>query len=100
MSVEGEPEGRYNSETGHVEVEVVLTFDPDHALARTSRVTLILSSDGRIEQPELEATGDALELGEGVTLTLTGHGTFESGTLDGGMIWLAIACAIDDVTEA
>ena len=98
VSVEGEPEGRYNSETGHIEVEVILTFDPAHALARTSRVTLVLSSDGRIEQPELEATGDALELGEG-TLTLTGHGTFESGTLDGGLIWLAISCAIDDVTE-
>ena len=98
VSVEGEPVGRYDSATGHVEVEVVLTFDPDHALARTSRVTLVLSSNGRIEQPELEATGDALELVEG-TLTLTGHGTFESGTLDGGLIWLALACAIDQMTD-
>lgn len=99
VSVEGEPEGRYDSETGHVEVEVLLTFDPDHVLARTSRVTVVLSSSGRIEQPELEAAGEPL-LWEDGSLTLTGHGTFEEGTLDGGTIWLAIACAIDDVTEA
>ena len=98
VTIEGDPEGHFDAATGHVEIEIALAFDPKHLLARTSRVTLTLSSDAQIDQAELDATGDPLALDAG-TLTLVGHGTFDGGTLDGGDLWLAIACAIDDVIE-
>ncbi len=99
VSISGDPEGAFDSATGHVRIEVELTVDPQHLLARTSRVRLALSSDGMIREAELQAEGVPLTLREG-TVTLVGHGTFEGGTLDGGDLWLAIACAIDDVVEA
>lgn len=99
VTVEGDPEGFFHPTTGEVEIEVTLKFDPKHMLARTSRVTLMLRSDATIEQEELDATGVPFTSEDG-TLTLVGHGTFEGGTLDGGDLWLAIACAVEDITEA
>lgn len=98
VTVEGDPEGHFHPSTGHIEIEVTLTFDPKHMLARTSRVTLVLRSDAQIEQPELDATGVPFTDADR-SLTLVGHGTFEGGTLDGGDLWLAIACAVDDISE-
>ncbi len=98
VTIEGDPEGTFDPETGHVEIEVDLTFNPKHVLARKSRVTLALSSDARIDQPELDATGAPLTLDDG-TLTLVGEGTFVGGSLNGGSLWLAIACVIDDVVD-
>ncbi len=96
VSIDGDPEGTYDGGTGHVAIDVELTVDPKHLLARTSRVRLTLSSDAAIREAELEADGDPLTLDDG-SVTLVGRGTFEGGTLDGGTLWLAIACAIDDV---
>lgn len=98
VTVEGNPEGFFHPTTGEVEIDVTLRFDPDHLLARASRVTLALRSDIRIEQPELDATGVPFSDEEGA-LTLVGHGTFEGGTLDGGDLWLAIACAVEEIEE-
>ncbi len=98
VTIQGDPEGAFDSETGHVRIEVELTIDPKHLLARTSRVRLALSSEATIRQAELEADGVPLTLSDG-TVTLVGQGTFEGGTLDGGTFWLAIACAIDDVVD-
>ena len=98
VTVEGDPEGFFHPTTGEVEIEVTLRFDPKHMLARTSRVTLMLRSDARIEQDELDATGVAFTDADR-SLTLVGHGTFEGGTLAGGDLWLAIACAVDDIAE-
>lgn len=98
VTVDGDPEGYFHPTTGHVEIDVRLTFNPRHMLARTSRVTVALRSDARLEQPELDATGVPFTDSDR-TLTLVGHGTFKGGTLDGGDLWLAIACAVDDITE-
>ncbi len=98
VTIEGDPTGDYDRNTGHVHIEVALTFAPKHLLARKSRVKLALSSEATIREPELEADGDPFTLDDG-TLILVGHGTFEGGSLDGGDLWLAISCAIDDVVE-
>lgn len=98
VTIEGDPMGKFDPATGHVEIEVTLTFDPEHLLARRSRVTLTLSSSATIREAELEADGDPLTFDDG-SVTLVGRGTFEGGTLDSGSLWLAIACAIDDVVE-
>jgi hypothetical protein len=98
VSVEGDPGGYFHPTTGHVEIDVTLKFAPRHMLARTSRVTVSLRSDERLEQPELDATGVPFTSADR-SLTLVGHGTFEGGTLNGGSIWLAIACYIEDITE-
>jgi hypothetical protein len=99
VTVEGNPEGFFHPTTGEVEIDVTLTFKPRHVLARTSRVTLALRSDARIDQAELDATGVPFTDADR-SLTLVGHGTFEGGTLDGGDLWLAIACAVEDITES
>ena len=98
VTVEGDPGGYFHPTTGHVEIDVTLTFEPRHMLARTSRVTVPLRTEARLEQPELDATGAPFSSSDG-TLTLVGRGTFEGGTLDGGSLWLAIACLIEDITE-
>ena len=98
VTVGGDPEGYFHPTTGEVEIEVTLKFDPKHMLARTSRVTLMLRSDATIDQEELDATGVPFTDADRA-LTLVGHGRFEGGTLDGGDLWLAIACAVDDISE-
>ncbi len=98
VAIEGEPEGRYDAESGDVTVRVTLLFDPDHLLAKASRVALTLSSAGAFDEAELAAEGAPLDLAGG-TLTLVGEGTFEGGTLEGGSCWLAIGCEIEDVVE-
>lgn len=96
VTVEGEPEGTYDAQTGHVEVEAVLTFDPDSLLARASRVTVRLHSDGRLADPK--AKGDPLEADD-TRVVLVGEGLFEGGSVDGGRLGLVLTCAVTGFEE-
>ncbi len=94
VSVEGEPAGRYDPETGHVTVEATLSFDPHSLLASTSRVALRLASDARLADPK--ADGNPLNAGDD-RVTLVSEGTFEDGSLDGGRLGLVIDCQIGQI---
>jgi hypothetical protein len=96
VSVEGTPTGAYDHATGHVAIDVDLVFNPRHMLARTSRVRVHLETRTAIEEPELRFEGAPLSLSTAV-LVLTGRGTFEGGSLDGGTIWLAVTCEVEQL---
>lgn len=96
VSVEGEPEGDYDAETGNVAVEATLVFDPSSLLARRSRVAVRLHSDGRLADPK--ATGDPLEPGD-TRVVLIGEGVFEGGSLDGGRLGLVLTCKVEGYEE-
>ena len=91
VRVEGEPEGTYDAETGRVEVEAVLTFDPSSLLARSSDVSVTLRSDARLADPK--ATGDPLEADD-TRVVLVGEGLFEGGSVDGGRLGLVLDCRV------
>ncbi len=97
VSVDGDPEGRYDADTGHVEVDAVLTFRPAHLLARRSRVSVRLHTDGAVDAEGVVATGDPLHADDGL-LVLVGEGTFDGGSLDGGRVVLAITATLDGLT--
>lgn len=98
VSVEGEPAGSYDAPSGHAEVEVPLRFDAKSMFARDSSVRVTLRTDGAVDQPGLQATGDPFEAGD-PAVRLVGHGTFEGGSLDGGTLWLVVDGEVEAVAE-
>lgn len=94
VRLDGEPEGTYDTETGHAAIDAALAFDPDSFLASTSRVMLRLATDARLADPK--AAGNALDAGD-ERVVLVGEGTFDGGSLDGGRLGLVIACRIERV---
>ena len=94
VTVDGEPEGAHDAETGHAHVAADLAFDPDSFLARTSRVTVTLQTNARLADPE--AAGDPLDAGN-ARVVLVGEGTFDGGSLDGGRLGLVLDCRIERV---
>ena len=97
VSVDGTPEGDYDAATGHATVEVALEFDPKSLFASTSRVSVRLTSDGRLADPE--SAGNPLDAGD-TRVVLIGEGVFDGGSLDGGRLGLVLACQIAAVDEA
>lgn len=98
VNVEGEPEGTFADDTGHVRLDAPVHVNPKSLLARDSDVTVALATDGAVRQPELEAEGDPFDDGDKI-VRLVGEGTFEGGSLDGGTMWLVIDCEVVDVAE-
>ena len=94
VSVDGEPEGAHDAETGHASVAAALSFDPDSFLARTSRVAMTLQTNARLADPR--AAGDPLDAGN-ARVVLVGEGTFDGGSLDGGRLALVLDCRIERV---
>lgn len=98
VEIQGQPTGSFDDATGHVAVEADLRIAPKSMLARDSDVTMTLSSDDRIETPEVSAEGDPLDDGDDV-LRLVGEGTFRNGTLVGGTFTLVLDCTVESVTD-
>lgn len=98
VTVEGEPEGTYGGDDGHVRLDAPVHVEPKSMLASDSDVTVTLSTDGSVRQPDLEADGDPVDDGD-ATVRLVGEGTFRGGSLDGGTMWLSIDCEIASVEE-
>lgn len=96
VTVGGQPEGAYDGETGHARLDVPVDVDPKSMLARDSAARVALSTEGAVDQPELQATGDPLDAGDSV-VRLVGHGTFTGGSLDGGTLWLVVDCEVESV---
>ena len=96
VSLQGDPEGTFDDETGHVAVETDLHVAPKSLLARDSDVTVHLTSEGTVETTEVTATGDPLNDGD-ATLRLVGQGSFRGGTLAGGTFWLILDCHVESV---
>ena len=98
VTVEGEPEGTFADETGHVEVEAPIHVEPKSFLASDSDAVIALRTDGALDQPDLDAQGDPLDDGD-ATVRLVGTCTFKGGSLDGGTMWLAVDCEVASVEE-
>ncbi len=96
VEIQGQPAGSFDDSTGHVSVETELHIAPQTMLARDSDVTMVLSSTGRVETPEVTSDGDPLDDGD-ETLRLVGQGTFRGGTLSGGTFWLVLDCTVDEI---
>lgn len=99
VSVEGEPEGAFDTETGRIEIAVPIHLDAQHLLASDSDARLAMTTDGAVDQPELSAEGEPFDAGDPV-VRLVGSGTFQDGSLDGGTMWLALDAEIVAVEEA
>lgn len=98
VTVEGEPEGTFADDTGHVRVEAPVHVEPKSILASDSSMRVTLTTDGALRQPDIDAQGDPLDDGD-ATVRLVGEGTFEGGSLDGGTMWLVIDCEVASVEE-
>lgn len=94
VTVEGEPEGTHDPETGHARIAAALEFNPDSFLARTSRVAVTLQTDAHLTDPK--AAGNPLDSGD-ARMVLVGEGTFDGGSLDGGRLALVLDARIASV---
>ncbi|MDT7857253.1 hypothetical protein RQM47_11440 [Rubrivirga sp. S365] len=99
VTVEGQPEGRYDDDTGHIEIDVSLHLDVKSLLARDSNAVITLGSRGDVDEPGLSGTGDPFDAGD-TAVCLVGQGTFEGGSLDGAALWLVLEGTVADVSEA
>ena len=99
VSVEGEPVGRYDDSTGHVEIDVPLHLDAKSFFASDSDVHLTLQSDAHIDEDGFTGTGDPFDAGD-PTVRLVGNGTLDGGSLNGAPLWLVLEGTVVDVREA
>ena len=95
VRLDGEPKGSHDAVTGHATVEALLEFDPASFLARTSRVSVRLSTDAHLDGE----AGDPLDAGDS-RVVLVGEGTFEGGSVDGGHLGLVLDAHVTDWREA
>lgn len=96
VTVHGEPKGEFNTDTGAITLPITLSFNPDALLARTSTVRLDLLTEARIDEAEMTVEGNTLTADDD-RLVMVGLGTFDSGTLRGGTIWLAVECIVQQI---
>lgn len=96
VSVEGEPEGEYDDDGGHIRIEVPLRLDAKSVFARDSDLALTLSSEGSVDQDGLSGEGDPFEAGD-PTVRLVGDGVLDGGSLDGARVWLVLEGTVAEV---
>ena len=96
IQVVGEPEGDFRAADGRVRISVPLRLNAKHLLARGSDITVDLSTDGVLEQPELTTAGDPFDAGDPIA-ELVGSGKFEGGSLKGGTLFLSLHSEVQSV---
>ena len=96
VRVVGEPEGAFRAEDGRVRITVPLRLSTKHLLARGSDIDVALSTDGALDEPELSASGDPFDAGH-PRAHLVGSGTFASGSLRGGTLFLSLRAEVRSV---
>lgn len=96
VTVEGTPRGIYDAASGAIAIDVDLVFRSRHVLARTSRVGVHLATETVIDEPELHVVGSPLHFTD-ASLVLAGTGRFRGGSLDGGTLWLGVACDLEEI---